>query len=491
MLANLKKSLILLLVLFSMSMLNAQNLNALLSYATFDSPDQGPYIETYLSVAGNSVTYYLNDNNKYQAHLQVIMLFKQGEKIISFDKYKLSSPETEDTTQINFDFIDQQRFALANGTYDFEIQIWDNNKDTKPFVSIQPVEINYSDDKVMLSGIELIKSFSPTKESGTLSKNGYDLVPYTSNFYPESMNKLTYYAEVYYTDKILGENEQYLVSSYIQELNSKTALDNYANFRKQSTQAVNVIFSEFDISQLKSGNYYLVIEVRDNKNKLKTLNRIFFQRSNPKIKINIEDLANMNVDNTFAAKINNRDTLLNYIQFLYPIADFQEKAFIEANGINSDTKTLQSFFYKFWKDRDPLEPQKKWNNYLNEVNKVNLAYSTEISAGYETDRGRVYLKYGPPNAISESYNEPATYPYEIWHYYELENGQRNKKFVFYTKDIVTNDFVLLHSDVTGELANYRWQYMLYQRVDTGFDIDKGVTPDTWGGNSKRYFDLPR
>ncbi|MEZ5195370.1 MAG: GWxTD domain-containing protein [Bacteroidales bacterium] len=79
--------------------------------------------------------------------------------------------------------------------------------------------------------------------------------------------------------------------------------------------------------------------------------------------------------------------------------------------------------------------KKAWETYLEKVNLVNLAYSTQIQKGYDTDRGRTYLKYGEPNAISESYNEPATYPYEIWHYYDLGNGQRNKKFVFYTRDM--------------------------------------------------------
>ncbi|MCK7531387.1 MAG: GWxTD domain-containing protein [Marinilabiliales bacterium] len=128
--------------------------------------------------------------------------------------------------------------------------------------------------------------------------------------------------------------------------------------------------------------------------------------------------------------------------------------------------------------------EREWLNYLSEVNKVNYAYSTPILKGYESDRGRVYLKYGPPNAISESYDEPATYPYEIWHYYVIKDGQRNKKFVFYSRDIVTNDFQLLHSDVTGELSNYRWQYVLYSRVDAGYNIEKGVSEDSWGGNSK-------
>ncbi|MEZ5147807.1 MAG: GWxTD domain-containing protein [Bacteroidales bacterium] len=148
----------------------------------------------------------------------------------------------------------------------------------------------------------------------------------------------------------------------------------------------------------------------------------------------MEDLLTIATQNTFAGKINDQDTLREYIRSLAPISDEQEKNFAAVHMTHADLETLQKYFYRFWKERDALDPEHAWLNYLNEVNKVNQAYSTLIEKGYETDRGRIYLQYGPPNAISESYNEPSAYPYEIWHYYVLDNGQRNKRFVFYTKE---------------------------------------------------------
>jgi len=64
--------------------------------------------------------------------------------------------------------------------------------------------------------------------------------------------------------------------------------------------------------------------------------------------------------------------------------------------------------------------------------------------GYRTDRGRVYLQYGQPNVISEQYFEPAAYPYEIWHYYQL-GDQRDKNLYSIHMIWVTNDFQLIHS----------------------------------------------
>jgi GWxTD domain-containing protein len=469
----------------------AQKLNAFLSYTVFNSPKSGPYIETYLAVDGKTVHFVKSDNNKFIGSIQIIMIFKKGEEIVNFDKYELLSPELEDTTSVNFDFLDQQRYSLTNGEYVFEIHISDINNDIEPFVSFHPINIEFPEDKISISGIELIKSYEKTETENTLSKNGYDIIPHIINFYAEDDNYLTYYAEIYNTDKLLGEDSKYLLTSYIQKVDNAKKLSKYVKYKKENTKPVNILFNEFNITNLESGNYLLVIEARDKENNLIGLNKMYFQRSNPRIKITIEDLAKVNVENSFASRITNIDTLREYVHCLEPISSDQEVGFAMVNIKTADLETLQKFFYQFWYERNNLEPEREWEIYLDKVNQINLAYATQISKGYETDRGRVYLKYGPPNAISESYNEPAAYPYEIWHYYVLENGQRDRKFVFYTKDIVTNDFTLLHSDVTGEYENYRWQYYLYQRVDPGFNIDRGTVPETWGGNSKKYFDLPR
>lgn len=470
---------------------DAKKLNAFMSYTTFYSPESGPYIETYMVVGGNSVEFQLNENNKFQSSIQVIILFKKGEEIINYDKYELFSPELDDTTSINFNFIDQQRYSLTQGAYDFELQIWDKYSEAKPYINLQPLIIDYPTNEVTISGIQLVESYTPSEEHSILSKAGYDLIPFIVNYYPGQINSLKYYTEVYNTEKLLGSGEKFLVNCYISTVEQDKPFLDYVTYRRMNAEPVNALLSEFDITNLKSGNYFMTIEARDKENNLLVKNRIFFQRNNPRIQIRAEDIAGLNIDNTFAQRINDLDTLKNYTLCLEPIADDQENSFILANKASKDIATLQKFLFKFWYERNPLDPEQAWINYLNEVNKVDVAYSTAISRGFETDRGRVYLKYGPPNAISESYNEPATYPYEIWHYYELENGQRNKRFIFYTKDIVTNDFAQLHSDVTGELSNYRWQYVLYQRVDPGFDINQSEIPDSWGGDSKKYFDLPR
>ena len=62
---------------------------------------------------------------------------------------------------------------------------------------------------------------------------------------------------------------------------------------------------------------------------------------------------------------------------------------------------------------------------------VNNNYSTLSYKGYKTDRGQCYLKYGPPSEIEYHNFDGNTYPYEIWYYNTVPNGQVNVYFVFY------------------------------------------------------------
>lgn len=473
------------------SSLTAKNIQADLNYNVFNVPDKEPFIETYLSVDGKSVVYKKNDNGFFQGNIEVTFMFRQQGEIKEYDKYQLFSPEVQDTSNIGFNFIDQQRYFIPQGDYDMEIIISDLNAGKKPFNAIQPVSIKFDDTKIDFSGIQLVQSFSPANQQSILTKGGFDLIPLVYNFYPESVNKLTYYTEIYNTQKILGPDEKFLVVCSIKSFETGNTLKEFVSYKKQDTRPIVTVLNEYDITKLPSGNYRMVIEARNKQNELLASNDIFFQRSNPNIQFSLEDLSAVNINSTFANQITSNDTLQEFINCLAPKATELEKTFIYKQSKLADLKTKQQFFYNFWVSRDPSNPEKAWRDYYNMVLVVNHVYKTQISKGYESDRGRVYLEYGPPNIISESYNEPSSYPYEIWHYYELGDNQRNKKFVFYTHDMITNNFKLLHSDAIGEISNYKWQIFLNSRWYDPYNVDAVAPPEIYGGQADDYYRNPR
>jgi len=469
----------------------SKNIRAYLNYVIFKSPTGGPYIETYLSVSGESVVYKRNEKSLYQAAIEVTLIFKNGDRIQDFDKYVLFSPDVEDTTLIDFNFLDQQRYFLPEGEYNLEIIISDRNAGIQPFTAIQPVSIKFEPDKPNFSGIELIESVTKSDSLSMITKGGYDIVPMVHNFFPGNVTRLSFYSELYDMEQFLGLGEKFLLSCAIHSFETDLPLKDYTLYQRVDTRPVLAILKEFNITSLPSGNYELRVEARDKENKLITSSSLFFQRSNPNVAFSVEQLAAVSVSNTFAGKITNADTLAEFVRCLAPRATELEKTFIYKQLPSADLKTMQQFLFNFWETRNPADPEGEWMNYYEMVVMVNNTYKTQISKGYETDRGRVYLQYGPPNIISESYNEPSSYPFEIWQYYELPGGQRNKRFIFYTTDLITNSFRLLHSDAIGEVSNYQWKVYLNSRWYDPNSVDQTEVPDIWGSEVDDYYRNPR
>jgi len=83
---------------------------------------------------------------------------------------------------------------------------------------------------------------------------------------------------------------------------------------------------------------------------------------------------------------------------------------------------------KFWAARDP-DPSTVENEalsqYLERVQYVVKEFS-QFGPGWRSDRGRVYIKYGPPEQIDTAMDNRAQGEYEIWRYFT-----RNLTFVFY------------------------------------------------------------
>ncbi|HXC03957.1 MAG TPA: hypothetical protein VNZ86_04345, partial [Bacteroidia bacterium] len=177
--------------------MNGNGISALFTYCVFTTPDHKPYVETYISVLGNSAVFKKTGNGKRQASIEVGLLFTQGETIKGFKKYILLSPEVGDSL-IPPNFIDEQRISLDAGDYELELSLVDKNTEgAKPIVKKEMIHVPYQKIEPRISDIEFIESYKPSAANGPLSKNGYDLIPYIASLYPQNMSKLAFYAEVY------------------------------------------------------------------------------------------------------------------------------------------------------------------------------------------------------------------------------------------------------------------------------------------------------
>ena len=432
----------------------------------------------------NSVVYKKNSNNKFQASLEITMLFKQDGEIKKFNKYNLYSDEIDDTT-FKAPFVDQQRILLPNGIYNYEMIIVDKNTtEKKEFKMHDIIAVSYNNTDLDISGIQLVESYKKSEKESILTKSGLDLSPYVATFYPENINKITFYTEIYNSNKDSGTDSSFLFKYYIENANDLKSTD-LVGFKKQKKAEVNVLFAEIPIADLVSGNYNLVVEVVNKENIVLKKKKVFFQRSNNKEKpLELSELYKQSINNTFVAFYTNEDTLKEYIKSTWPIANSSERQFVNDMLKKSSLEAKQKFFYNFWLSRNANDPENAWLQYKEKVAYVQRKYKTQVKKGYESDRGRVYLQYGPPSSIVDVPHEPIAYPYEIWHYYTIMD-KTNRKFVFYNPDIAGNDYPLLHSDMIGEIITRNWEDFVYKRIDAQ---RSGNRPkDAWGSRTQDNF----
>jgi len=484
-----KNILSILLLLFTPAVIVAGSLQAYLSYATFNTPEGQPYIETYLAVNTNSLKYVSVGDGEYKSALDIKIIFSRNDSIINFGKYQLTGPVVTDTNKIKENILDVQRYSLPQGDYTLEFSIKDQNSESSAIISSAQVSIDFPANKMDFSDVEFLHSYSASESESVLTKSGYKLIPYVFNYFPTSVDELSFYAEIYNTTEIVGDSP-FITYYYIRPFEVDKKLDQFFYMKKLEAKPIVPMLNSIDIKKLPSGNYLFVLESRDRNNNLLAQKEFFFQRENLDVQLNMNNMLVSNVENSFASKITSRDSLVMYIDYLYPISTDYEKSFAKSIMKNDSVDMLQRYFLTFWEQRNSADPEQAWENYHLLVKQANYEFKSMKIPGYKTDRGRVYLQYGQPNNIAKSYTEPSAYPYEIWQYYELQ-GQHDKKFVFYTRDIATNDFQLVHSNAVGELTNYRWQRVIFQRTSDPYAIDDYYVPQYYGSFSRDYYMQPR
>jgi GWxTD domain-containing protein len=138
-------------------------------------------------------------------------------------------------------------------------------------------------------------------------------------------------------------------------------------------------------------------------------------------------------------------------------SELEKEGYAQLTTVNAK----QKYLFRFWLMRDPT-PNTPVNERLDEYRKA-IAYAKKhytapgFPEGWNTDRGRILLKYGFPTQIDRQYfNRDAANPHEIWFYNGVQGGVM---FVFV--DTRRNEnFILVHSTAINEVRQENW-YRLF------------------------------
>ena len=413
-------------------------------------------VEFSFSVNRNELTFFRpdeKDNNLYARVFAQVDIFDQsGYAVDSVGTYfSVAVPSREEASRNDVRVFDRLSLMLEPGDYSARLTVIDvaNKNDGECF--FDRVVVEESDRlKLRLSDVSLLYNIQPAGDASGISntrliKNGLLLFPNPNALFTENDTSVYLYGEVYNLKSADTSSGEYSVQYSVV---TETGLP----FRELGSRVMTkpgasaVLAESFDIKDWPEGSYVLRVVVSDYE-------------------------ANRSDTTLSPFRIISRQALLASIShptFEYPYDTLSLEArlrLVEYLLTPEQKKTLsvlsaegkENFLQQYWEENDVNQSTEVIENLLDMMERyifVNQNFSTNEKQdnGWHTDRGRIYMTYGPWDERDHVPSPRAGNPFDIWHYRSLKEG---KHFVFEDWS-GTLDYRLVHSNVYGEVYDQAW-----------------------------------
>ena len=338
---------------------------------------------------------------------------------------------------------------LMPGNYHITLKASDVNSGIAGELYMDIAVPKYSESELEISQIEMIYSVSEA-DGGDFDKAGRKLIPNTRSLYSRDDSIVYFYAEVYNLDKTIDE---YIVNISIIDANGNTFKELPPMTQKVVAKS-EVLLNGFNITAFKLGTYKLRLTVQQGDNTATTEKPFDLTPGQYDYMIAREqrELA----DFPEAMQITTEEEAKNFKNQILYIATRDELRQYNDLPLNGKTRFAEAF----WQRRDPT-PDTPINEYKIEHYQrfrfANEAYSTfrgedAEKNGWRSDRGRVYIVYGPPDDIEHHPSSLEELPWSEWFYNSVDGGSR---FIFIDQSGY-DDFRLIHSTARGEIKDENW-----------------------------------
>ena len=435
--------------------LSLKGLDVSVTHATFQA-DNINYVEVYFQIIGKSVQFHETTAARMQAEVHATVVIQQEEEIEIAERLTIRSPEFEKQK----DFVEMRRYVLPNGSYTLKVEFADAADADNQIEIIQDFDINFDQHGIQQSDLRLLSSYKAEVGTSGFHRNGYFLEPLPFNYYHRNSSTLIFYNEVYGSDEHIGEDFMVTYSILRPVAGHEEKVVDFRH-KRLKPMAVNVLLAQMDISGLASGNYLLKVEVKNKSQDVLAAKTIAFSRSNP-----LADLKEITVDTdseTLWVDTLSEQSVIYALRAVAPILSGHEVETLNYLLAKSEAQYRSNFLHHVWSSRYGQNAEVAYGQYMEVANALHIMFRSGFGYGFETDRGRVYLKYGRPDQRIEIEDDQGAYPYEIWYYNKLtETGQSDVRFLFYNPSLATNDYLLLTSTCRGERSNPRWEVVLYR-----------------------------
>jgi GWxTD domain-containing protein len=426
-----------------------ERMRLMLDIARFRGADDSTaLVEFHYSINRDALT-FLHDSAGWGGAADLLLTGKSGDSLIIADRWLVPARLTDTAgDRKGMNLVGLYPVQFRAGIFDVRLVARDRaNAGIRDSISVRVPVTPPPADRPAMSDIEFAASIKPGTKESPFTKNTLDVIPNVGGMYDEA--QVCYFYLEAYNLLLTGDRSDMTMTTTVYDAVGKEVLKRERQKKRVGESAVLV--DQFAANRLKSGTYSLTVALLDTtKHPLVQASRKFYV-FNPTLGVDSTLLSlgsslPLAVYSTMEEPELDRD----FKWSRYEITDPEQAQYRQLKG--ADVK--RKFLSDVWRRRPPGAREL----YMARVEYVNQNFGMLGREGYRTDRGRVYIVYGPPDDIERHPNESDTKPYEIWTYNSIQGGV---EFDFLQK-VQGSDYELVNSTVRSELHDDTWMQQAQQ-----------------------------
>ena len=422
-----------------------------LDYAKFRNDDSSGFLEVYYGFYPGLVSYEARDG-RFSGFLKVNTRIKDtqnGRYLVN----RLSGVPVviKDTSQASMrsTFVSMLGIVLPFGEYALEVMVVDSLAPRRRDSLSLPLSMRPYGTAVSISDIELCSNIKQSDQKNELFfKNSLEVMPNPTLVFGVASHPMMFnYSEIYNLDPL----KSYTVKTQILAQDGKVIKETSKQRKYGVRHAVEP--GTTNVASIQSGRYRFRLILGDELGVPITQMEKTFYLYNPHIQI--AQAAAASIKATEFAGMSSGELADEFRRAQYIATDPEIRTFAQ---ITSE-EGRREFLAKFWTEVE--------NGRLGRAPVLRMVYLQRVLAadqrfrgmnrdGWRTDRGRIYILYAEPDEIERFPTSSDSKPYEIWHYYSIENGV---EFDFVDRSGF-GDYQLVNSTKRGELRDDDWQRFL-------------------------------
>lgn len=410
-------------------------------YCAFRGDSLASLVEVYIQTLLDGVTFVTAEDGSVDAEIGYDAFLIDGKEETALKSWVMPVHlgKAEDAVRPGLSLYDRLDLAVKPGAYDLELKVRDLHGAHAAIFVLPLSAVDYWERGPALSDLQLARSITRSEGDDLWAKNGYRVLPNPSRKYGTAQPTLHCYAEGYGLREATEAGEFFTVLHQVVDMEGNSIYRKGPFLVRRAGESA-VLVADIDVGELTPGYYRLVVSLEDTSTFSSTMpskSSVLFIRTEDSLPAAPRGLS--------AA-----ESTVAEVELRFSASPAEVRRFRELNPVGRAT-----FLDRFWATRDPdmSTPENEARSQLHARIALAQGKFREMGRdGIDTDRGRVFIKHGPPSEVSRLSGELTCKDHEVWTYHR----EREYEFVFFD-ETGSNSYRLIHSNYPGEVSRPQWQ----------------------------------